>query len=292
MRPHPIDGATTLTGLLGYPVAHSVSPLIHNHAFAVTGVNGAYIPMPVSPSQLPFVVYALRSMGFLGANVTIPHKQRIIPYCDRLTEAAAGTGAVNTLFFRDGMLWGDTTDAEGFLTALAAEGRDMTSARVVVLGNGGAARSIGYAIAMHKQVTTLAVIGRNETRVSALAGDIAAKTGFAVSWSTFHHPDAAALLARCTLLVNCTPVGMHPHIDASPLDGVSLHRGMHVFDTIYNPAHTKLLSLAQQAGCSTQNGLRMLLYQALASFERWTGIEVDATHFDLSRIESHIAQST
>jgi shikimate dehydrogenase len=274
---------------LGDPVAHSISPQIHNHAFAKLGLPYAYVPLRVSAAQIETAVRSLHAFSFAGANVTIPHKQAVVPLCGRLSALSALIGAVNTLYFNGDALCGDTTDAEGFFRALAWMGHDPARGQVVILGNGGTARTLAFALALGRIPAALTLVGREQSKVAAVAQEVSARTGFAAGAMLFTSPQLKPLLERCSLLINCTSVGMHPNADASPLPRELLHQGMTVFDTIYNPATTLLLRWAKEASCATQNGLRMLLYQGLASSKLWTGVEVPETIFDIHKLERLVA---
>ncbi len=280
-----IRGDSRIVCLLGYPVAHSLSPQIHNHAFQKLGLPYVYIPLAVKGEHLHHVIYMLRDVSALGANVTLPHKQRAASFCDVLSPLSYRLGAVNTLFFRKNMLHGTTTDPEGFLRALAAMGHDAHGGNVVIIGNGGTARTLAAALAIERIPKTLTLVGRNPLRVKALAGEISGAMKFAVQALSLSDPDLAAAMAQCTLLVNCTSAGLYPNTGETPLDKKYFHRSMTVFDTIYNPSKTRLLSEAESAGCKVQNGLRMLLYQGLASFTLWTGIDVREEIFNLDELQ-------
>jgi shikimate dehydrogenase len=286
-----IRGDTRLVALLGDPVAHSLSPVIHNHAFARLNLPFVYLPLRVSRADLHRALALLRDSRFAGANITIPHKQSALPYCDRISDLSHLTGTVNTLYFDKSILWGTTTDAEGFFRALAWMGHDIAGGSTVLVGNGGTARTLGFALAKTGKPARLSLVGRDLSRVAALAGEIAEKTGFPVDYRQLDDPEARTCIGQCSLLVNCTPVGMHPHADALPVPLDLLRNTMTVFDTIYNPSTTRLLSLAQQAGCKTQNGMRMLLYQGLASFKLWTGCEADEGLFDIQELEALVTHA-
>lgn len=287
-----VEGTTGLVGLLGHPVAHSISPAIHNHAFASLGLPYAYVPLDVPPHDLPAAVQALRVLRFVGANVTIPHKRAVAASCDRLSELSRLTGTVNTLYMRDGDLCGTTTDPDGFFRALASMGHDSRAGHVVILGNGGAARTLATALAHKGKIASLALIGRDPGRVAGLADEVSLTTGFDVASALFDSSGCRDRLAACTLLVNCTSVGMYPNTNASPLPASAFHSGMTVFDTIYNPCRTVLLQHAEKAGCVIQNGLRMLLFQGLASFAYWTGVEAPEELFDIRELQSLVTEQT
>jgi len=285
-REQRIGGSTRLVGLLGWPVAHSVSPALHNHLFRHYGCDLAYVPLPVAPADLHAAIHGLRACGFAGANVTIPHKQAVLPYCDRVTDLCARIGAVNTLWMRDGLLWGTTTDPAGFRRALAWMGHDPKGGHCVILGNGGTARTLAFALALERVPASLTLVGRNAARVERLGADVKAGAGMAVRAVALDSPDLASVMRECTLLVNCTSVGMHPNVSVTPLPSRFVHSGMAVVDAVYNPAETVLVREARAAGCRVQNGLRMLVYQALESFTHWTGIEVDEAVVDFDELQA------
>ncbi len=288
MQTQTIQGGTRLIGLIGNPVAHSLSPQIHNHAFKVLGLSYAYVPLMVPVRNFHTAMAALRALSFSGANVTIPFKRQVLPYCDVLSPLSTVTGAVNTLYFQNGLLHGTTTDVEGFYRALSWMGHDPADGRIVIVGNGGIARTLAFALALNRRPQSLTLIGRDAARVSALARDVSIQTNTAVTHAVLSDPEHVRFIRECSLLVNCTSIGMFPQIDESPIDPSLLHAGMTVFDTIYNPVATKLLTMAQQAGCKTQNGLRMLLYQGLASFKLWTGIEAPEAIFDIEELQQQV----
>jgi shikimate dehydrogenase len=289
MREQRISGSTRLVGLLGWPVAHSVSPTLHNHLFRHYGCDLAYVPLPVAPADLHTAIHALRACGFAGANVTIPHKRAVLPYCDRVSELSERIGAVNTLWLRDGLLWGTTTDPAGFRRALAWMGHDPKAGHCVILGNGGTARTLAFALALERLPASLTLVGRNAARVEALAREVEAGSGGVVRAVALDSPDLAPVMQQCTLLVNCTSVGMHPDVAATPLPKRFLNERMTVVDAVYNPAETVFVREARAAGCRVQNGLRMLVYQAFESFTHWTGVEVDEHVVDFDELQATLA---
>jgi len=290
MHQQIINGATKLVGIIGNPVRHSLSPLIHNHAFSRLNLPFAYIPLCVGKGELHAAMLGLRAFHFAGANVTIPYKTDVVSYCDILSELSQLTNTVNTLYFKDNLLCGTTTDAEGFFGALQRDGYAIAGKQVVILGNGGTARTLGFAIAGKTKAAALAIIGRNRTKVESLCFEISEKTGRQVTPALFDSKESTALLHECTLLINCTSVGMSPHTAASPVQKDSFHAGMYVFDTIYNPLETQLRAFARAAGCKTQNGLRMLLYQGLASFTFWTGVVAKEELFDFDELKALVSR--
>lgn len=281
-----IKGSTRFVCLLGNPVAHSLSPQIHNLAFSKLGLPFVYIPLAVGAHGLPSVIQTIRECSFLGANVTLPHKRAVLYYCDKISNLSRLTGTVNTLYFKDGELHGTTTDPEGFFRALASMGCDIVNQHIVILGNGGAARTLAVAIADSKSAASLTIAGRNELKVKTLCEEISVITGTTVEDAVFQNTSLKTALNRCTLLVNCTSAGMHPHEEEIPINASLLHANMTVFDTIYNPKKTRLILEAESRGCVVQNGMRMLLYQALASFKYWTNIDVPEHIYDLDTMFS------
>ena len=271
----PIGGATTLVGLIGRPVAHSVSPAMHNAAFARLGLDWRYVPLPVEPraQAVGEAVRGLRALGLRGANVTVPHKQAVIPFLDRLGPAAAAIGAVNTITVEhDGTLTGDNTDAPGFVADLRAHGVAPAGRRVLVLGAGGSARAVVYGLA-EAGAAQITVLNRTPER----AADLVASLQPAFPACTLASGSRPGDLARCApeaqIIVNCTSLGMSPVIDASPWeDDVPLAPDQMVYDLVYNPPHTRFMAQAAAAGARAVGGLGMLIRQGALSFERWTGL--------------------
>jgi shikimate dehydrogenase len=253
--------------LIGWPVAHSLSPAMQNAAFAACGLDWHYELWPVPREGLTRAVKNLRRAGIAGANVTVPHKTAVQRWLDDLSGAARGLGAVNTIVHEDGRLIGHNTDVTGFWQALAEVGGVAPGRRAVVLGAGGAARAVCWALLAHEVYVT--VLAR---RVAA-AEELLNMADYGKSEAgTLDAPTLAAALKKAALLVNATPTGMWPHADESPLPpGVALPRSLLVYDLVYRPRRTRLLAQAEAAGCPTVDGLGMLLHQGAAAFELWTG---------------------
>jgi shikimate dehydrogenase len=274
--PPNINGQTKLVGLIGYPIEHSLSPAMHNRAFAARNLNWRYLPLPVHPERLGEAVAGLRALGFVGANVTVPHKEAVMSYLDHVAPEAQAIRAVNTIVVREGgeLIGHNTdwnTDWRGFLTALSEGGFDPQGKRAVVLGAGGAARAVVYALAhAGAQVT---VLNRTPARAQTLVQDF---TPLFPSLSLLSLPLTSRTLEEqaneAHLLANATPVGTWPELDKSlwPED-LSFPGHLTVFDLVYNPRQTKLLRQAQAAGAKSIGGLGMLVYQGAAAFELWTG---------------------
>jgi shikimate dehydrogenase len=272
-----IDGRTQLAFLFGHPVAHSLSPAMHQAAFAASGLNAAYLPWDVIPRRLAAAVAGLRSLeNLLGANVTVPHKEAVIPLLDGRTAEAEAIGAVNTLW-RDGeRLLGDNTDGAGFLAALAEAWPDRDVTRpAVLLGAGGAARAVAVSLA-RSGAREIILVNRTAARARELGELLAARCSASrVRIQRLHPAWRPDDIPPASLLVNTSPVGLHP--DDPPLfDYGGLDPSMAVCDVIYAPPETPLLRAAAARGCRTQNGLGMLLHQGALAFERWTGLPAPA----------------
>lgn len=260
-------------GLLGWPVGHSRSPAMHNAAFRALGLNWQYLLLPVAPEDVGDAVRGLRALRFAGANVTVPHKQAVMPFLDEVTLEAQAIGAVNTIVNRDGHLVGYNTDAIGFLRALREAGFEPRGCRAVVLGAGGAARAVVYALLAAQATVTVA--NRTVEKARELARDLGRVFGTTVHVIPLHSRAALAqALGGADLLVNATSVGMAPHADACPLPAdLPLHPSLTVYDTVYVPRETQLIRRAQEAGAKAVDGLGMLLHQGAVAFELWTGMK-------------------
>ncbi len=266
-----IRGTTRLVGVIGDPVAHSRSPAMHNAAFAALGLDWAYVPLHVSPARLEAALRGLVACEFVGANVTIPHKERAAELADERSQAVQAIGAANTLTIQDGRLLADNTDAPGLLAALAEAGVEVAGREALLLGAGGSARAAAYALAQAASRVTVA--NRTLARSEALTADLAPHVrGELVAVALEDGAALRASLERAAVLVNTTSVGMHPGPDVSPLpEGLRCPRGLAVLDLVYAPRRTRLLREAGEEGCATVEGLRVLLHQGALSLERWTG---------------------
>jgi shikimate dehydrogenase len=256
--------------LIGHPVAHSLSRAMQQAAFDAAGVAATYEPWDRTPAQLPDAIAELRSDDVLGANVTIPHKEKAAALVDRLTEEAHATGAVNTITREGKRLVGHNTDVPGFRVALdALVGKQRMPRAAVVLGSGGGARAVVHGL-LTEGFQRVVVFNRHLHRAEALVrffGRSAAHMELrAMPW---HESIIEAELAKAKVLVNATSVGLHG--DESPVPGELIPPDLLVMDLIYNPARTRLLREAEAAGCQVQNGELMLLHQGAASFTLWTG---------------------
>jgi len=267
-----IDGHTKLAFVLGYPVAHSLSPAMHQAAFAATGINAAYLPWSVAPDRLAESVQGLRAMeNLLGANVTVPHKEAIVPLLDGLTPEGETLGAVNTVLPRDGKLVGDNTDGTGFLAALREDlGCEAADITVVVLGAGGAARAVAVSLA-RAGARRIVLANRSLDRARHLATWVAARSPDCEVTAQALQPEwQVSEVPEIRLVVNTSSVGLHAS-DPALFDYTSLSAQTMVCDLIYNPPETALLRWARSRGCRVANGMGMLVHQGALAFERWTG---------------------
>lgn len=255
-----------LAGVIGSPVAHSKSPQLHRHWLNTHGVVGHYIPMDVSRENLGQVIRTLPKMGFIGVNVTIPHKEAVLKLADKVTDRATLIGAANTLIFRnDGTLHADNTDGYGFIENLRSgvSDWDPKAGPAVILGAGGSSRAVVVSL-LDAGVEEIMVTNRTRVRAEKLREDFGHRLTV-VDWV-----QAGNIIEEAALLVNTTPLGMvgKPELRV-PLDG--LRAETVVTDLVYAPLKTRLLQSAAEAGCRTVDGLGMLLHQAVPGFERWFG---------------------
>lgn len=264
-----IDAQTQFCGVIGNPVGHSLSPAIHNAAFRKLGLNFVYLAWQVD--TIGDAIKGLRALGnFRGASVTIPHKVAAIPFLDHVETTAQRIGAINTIVGEKGDLTGYNTDATGALRALR-EGRiDLKDRRIVVLGSGGAARAIAFALAAESCAEKLTLLGIDDVERTKLAQDVRSQATLTVEDVHLDEDSLRRVLPAAQMLIHCTPVGMSPKADTTSVPASLLHAGLSVMDIVYNPLETRLLKDAKHAGCKTIQGLEMFLNQAVAQFELWT----------------------
>lgn len=267
-----ISGRTRVVGVIGWPIAHSVSPAMHNAAFRVLGLDWCYVPFPVRPERLTQAVEGVRGLGLAGVNVTVPHKQAMLSLVDDLTSEARAVGAVNTVIVKGDLLVGHNTDVGGFLRALEEVGFEARGCSALVLGAGGAARAVVYALMrVGAQVTLL---NRTADRAHGLAHEFAALSrGARIEAGPLDFQTLRQAAPRARLIVNATSLGMWPEVDTSPwIAGVSFPAEAFLFDLVYNPRETLLMRQARAEGARAVDGLRMLVHQGAEAFELWTGV--------------------
>jgi shikimate dehydrogenase len=269
-----VRGGSRVVGVFGWPVEHSRSPAMHNAAFAALRLPYIYVPFPVRPEQIGPALQSLAALGIIGVNLTIPHKESALPFLDEITDEAREIGAVNTVHCLDGRLLGDNTDGRGFYEPLRELGLTLAGKSAVVLGAGGAARAVVFRLARERAKVTL--VNRTQERAEQLAEAVAAAGYDARSVQIVALEDAPALgaaLADAELLVQTTSIGMYPHTDAMPpVPLEAIHPDLLVYDLVYNPLETRLLKAARLRGCRTLTGVKMLVGQGAAAFQRWTGL--------------------
>ena len=253
-----LNSDTILFAVLGDPVSHSLGPLMHNTAFSELGYNGAYLAFRVK--DIGKAVVGIKALGIKGASITIPHKVSVMDFLDELDDTAEKIRAVNTIINREGVLTGYNSDGLGVVKALF-ERTTIKDKNVVILGAGGAARAIGFAIISEGGRVT--VINRTPAKGEELAKDLGAD----------FQPISKLNKTACHILINTTPVGMMPDIDAMPVRKQDLDKTMVVMDVVYNPLKTRLLRAAENIGCQTIDGVSMFVYQGAFQLELWTGMK-------------------
>ena len=269
---------TIKAGIFGYPISHSISPAMHQAALDHAGIDATYDAWETPPDALAQGVLMLRGDDYLGANVTVPHKQAVMEHLDEIDELATRIGAVNTIVNDDGRLLGSNTDAAGFIDSLRDEaGLTPSGLDAVLIGAGGAARAAAYALAT-EGAASLTIANRTLGRARTLADELR-QFGLAAQALAL---DDAGLCDRCLeaqLIVNSTAMGMlHGAAEGlSPIPPDSIRPGVVVYDMVYNPAHTPLLKIARSGGARVTGGLLMLVYQGAASFRQWTGRPASTT---------------
>lgn len=252
----PMDTKTGLYAVIGDPVSHSLSPVMHNSAFQYIGYNGVYLAFHVK--EISSAVAGIKSLGIKGVSVTIPHKQAIMQYLDEIDEKALNIGAVNTVYHKEGKLIGFNSDCLGAMSALK-EKTDIQGKQVVMIGAGGAARAIGFGIIA--EGGDLTILNKFEDEGKLLANDLGVN----------YYPMSHFERMECHILINATPLGMTPDIESTPVSQNNLHKDIVVMDIVYNPLKTRLLREAEHAGCTTVDGISMFIYQGAFQFELWTG---------------------
>ncbi|AAB99086.1 TPA: shikimate dehydrogenase [Methanocaldococcus jannaschii] len=265
-----INAKTKVIGLIGHPVEHSFSPIMHNAAFKDKGLNYVYVAFDVLPENLKYVIDGAKALGIVGFNVTIPHKIEIMKYLDEIDKDAQLIGAVNTIKIEDGKAIGYNTDGIGARMALEEEIGRVKDKNIVIYGAGGAARAVAFELAKDNNII---IANRTVEKAEALAKEIAEKLnkkfGEEVKFSGLDVD-----LDGVDIIINATPIGMYPNIDVEPIvKAEKLREDMVVMDLIYNPLETVLLKEAKKVNAKTINGLGMLIYQGAVAFKIWTGVE-------------------
>ncbi len=263
-----ITGKAKLLGVIGYPIEHSLSPIMHNAALAEMGADFFYLPFAIAPEKLEQAIQGFAAIGIQGFSITIPHKQTIMPLLSQISDVAKAIGAVNTVWRTEEGWSGTNTDAEGFLAPLRSRQQDWSQSVAVILGNGGAARAV-VAGCVELGFAEIHIVGRNAQKLEAFSQSWNSSLRLKVhSWETL--PE---LLPYADLLVNATPIGMSPHVDKSPLTSAEADRlkaGVTAYDLIYTPNPTMFLQQVSDRGGVAIDGLEMLIQQGAAALQIWT----------------------
>ena len=257
-----VNGRTKIIGIFGYPIEHTLSPLMHNAAFHSLNMNHCYVAFKVHPDDLSDAVKAVKSLNLLGVNITVPHKEAVIPLLDEVNEEARFIGAVNTVVNNEGKLTGYNTDGRGFMSSLSEAGISVESRNVVIIGTGGAARAISYYLSEKASLLSLFDIDRKKSE--RLVTDLRKIRG---NVDLLESVDA---IGNADVLINATPLGLHAE-DPLPVQQELISPGMTVCDLVYKT--TGLLNAAKKNGAATLDGSGMLLWQGVLAFELWTGMK-------------------
>jgi len=261
-----ISGKTKVTGLFGYPVEHSLSPAMHNAAFEYLKLDYCYVTFSVRPDMLKDAVQAIRALGLKGVNVTVPHKENVIPFLDEISEEASFIGAVNTIKNDDGKLTGYNTDGRGFMQSLSDAGIDARDKKIIIVGAGGASRAIGYYLC--KEASEVHLFDVDDKKADSLKEHLNKLKGN-VSLADAKSVKNKDFFSGIDIIINATPLGLKMD-DPMPVDISLIDKSHVVCDLIYK--ETPLLREASMIGCKTMDGLGMLLWQGVFAFEVWTGI--------------------
>ncbi|WP_024834667.1 shikimate dehydrogenase [Ruminiclostridium josui] len=271
-----VNGKTQLYGVLGNPIEHTKSPFIHNTLFKKFGVNAVYLPILVETGKLEQVMDGLKSINFLGFNVTVPYKKDVIKYLDEISEEGRLMGAINTVKKQNGRLIGFNTDAEGFVRDFC-DGFETTfkGKRVMLLGAGGTSRAIAVKLAM-EGIEHLTIVNRSEANAKSISKLVNSNFGNIVSTMSPEKDKIDKELENNQIVINTTPAGMSTYLDSTPFDiDFNFNGTQMVYDVLYDPKKTKFMTQAEKAGCKIRNGFGMLINQGVSAFEIWTDIQVE-----------------
>jgi shikimate dehydrogenase len=262
-----ITSNTSYAAVIGHPIAHSLSPRLHNSIYDIEGLDLLYLAFDIPHGKLRSAVEGLCSLSFSGFNVTIPHKEEVMVFLDEIDPVAAAIGAVNTVKIKDGRMFGYNTDGLGFLNSLKGQNIECNGRSILILGAGGSARAIGITLAVENPREIL-ILNRNRDRGEKLAMDINDYAGYGLSKTVVEAPE------KTDIIINTTPLGMWPKVLDSPLAGYSFNPDTIVCDIVYNPLETTLLREAKKFGCKTVGGLGMLVGQGIKAVEIWTNKQI------------------
>jgi shikimate dehydrogenase len=264
-----VSGKTRVCGVIGDPIEHTLSPIMHNAAFNALKLDYTFLAFKVKPAELENAVNGMRALNIRGLNVTMPHKSTVMNFLDRTDLSAQIVNSVNTVLNKEGKLFGFNTDGVGALKALRENGVELKGRKVLLLGAGGAARAIAYAMA--KESDELAVLNRTPKQAQALAKLLEKTANKKIGSGALSPKEIQQNLQDSDILINATSIGMKPKADESLVSPKLLRPDLAVMDIVYNPIETKLAKDAKAAGAKVVSGVEMLIYQGAASFEIWTG---------------------
>ena len=266
-----VSGKTKVCGIIGDPIEHTMSPVMHNAAFKKLGLDYVYLAFRVKKEELGQAIEGIRALNIRGLSITIPHKVAVIPFLDELDTLADEIGAINTIINSNGVLKGYNTDATGFLQALLERGIEPKEKRVAILGAGGASRAISFILA--ERGSSLVILNRTWDKAKVCADRISEIFQSEATALELNRENLATALNQADILVNTTSVGMSPNINETPVTANLLKPDLVVFDIVYNPIETRLQREAEVAGATVISGLEMLVWQGVVAFEKWTGLK-------------------
>ena len=268
----PISTATRLCAVIGNPIGHSLSPAIHNAAFEALGLDFVYVSFRVE--DLQGALAGMRALeNFRGMSVTIPHKIDAMKYVDEIAEMDRSIGSINTIINEQGRLIGLGTDGPGALKALTDAGVELAGRNILLVGAGGASRAIAFTLARSAAPERLTLLDINEGLLNGLAADLRSGTATRIDSELLTGESLATAMAHADVIINCTPIGMHPKEDASVIPAHLFRAGQSVFDIVYSPLETKLLADARAKGLKTVSGVEMFINQAVLQFRQFTGVD-------------------
>ncbi len=276
---HAPDGHTRTCGLIGNPVAHTLSPLIQNHMAQATGQNLVYLPFPVARDDLGAAVRGALALGFLGLNVTVPYKSDVIAHLAEIDPLAERIGAVNTLVRCPGGFKGYNTDMPGLYRAMEQDGVEIAGRDVVILGAGGVARAVAVML-LYRGAAGVHILNRTEDKARAVAQEVNSMAGrtFARAYAL---ADYGQIPGADWLVVQATSAGMHPRVEDAPIEAPEFYRHVEIgYDLIFNPGVTRFMKLTENSGGRAYNGAKMLVYQGIIAFELWTGTTISQSTAD------------
>ncbi|MFW9826948.1 MAG: shikimate dehydrogenase [Candidatus Thorarchaeota archaeon] len=282
---NPITAKTKVLCLIGYPIEHSMSPIMHNAALKELNLDFIYLTFSINPKRLNLAVKGIKAFNILGFNVTMPFKQTIMKYLDEIEPFAKKIASVNTVKNNKGYLIGRNTDGVAAMKALSDVGYKIAGKNVLILGAGGASRAITYIIAQN--ANKIVIVNRTEKKAIKLANELKKNFCIQIEGKRYSNKVVKNEIGESNLLINATSIGLYPNIQSTPISQEHLHKDLFVYDLIYNPLETRLLKEAREAGCNVLGGLDMLVNQGALAFEWWTG-KIPNKHLMKTQIIHHI----